>query len=407
SVYETLKSNPPFCRYLVRLVSNSEYLTEILIRDPGLFDVFASRTVFDRAPSKEELRAQLDLLRSAYEAAAGPYRFRDEQVLRVGMRELFAGAGIVEIGQELTRVAEVLLEYAIDQAQAEVVQRYGPASGPFAILALGKFGGKEMGYGSDLDLTFVYGSEATIESGMAPSEYYAAVASRVIQCLKGHTRYGTLYDIDARLRPDGKKGVLAVSGRRFSEYYLGEAQAWERLALIKARAVAGDLEFGKEVETEARDIAFSLPLTPETLAGIGEIRRKIVHGASPKDLKKAEGGLTDIEFIVRLLQLRHAGQWPDLKRGDVLGALDALGRHQLLPEAHSRGLHDAYVLLRRVENRIRMKHGRSESMLPDTPEELDDLSRRLEMPDVAERVRQARQAVRAAYDDASCLIRWP
>ena len=348
---------------------------------------------------------QLDLLRSAYDPAAAPYRFRDEQVLRVGMRELFAGAGVVEIGQELTLVAEVLLEYALEQAQAEVLQRYGPASGPFAILALGKFGGSEMGYGSDLDLTFVYDSEAVVESGMAPSEYYAALAACVIQCLKGHTRYGTLYDIDARLRPDGKKGVLAVSRRRFSEYYLNEAQAWERLALIKARRVAGDLEFAKELETEARNIAFSLPLTPGTLAEIGEIRRKITHGASPQDLKKAEGGLTDIEFIVRLLQLRNAGQWPDLKRGDVLGALDVLGRHQLLPEAHYRGLHDAYLLLRRVENRIRMMHGRPESTLPGTPEELKDLSRRLDMPDTAERVRQARQAVQAAYDDASRLIR--
>ncbi|HUW61036.1 MAG TPA: bifunctional [glutamate--ammonia ligase]-adenylyl-L-tyrosine phosphorylase/[glutamate--ammonia-ligase] adenylyltransferase [Candidatus Bathyarchaeia archaeon] len=405
SVYETLKSNPPFCHYLVTLVSNSEYLTEILIRDPGLFDVFGSRTVLDRAPSLEELRAQLALLRSAYDPAAAPYRFRDEQVLRVGMRELFAGASVVEIGQELTRVAEVLLEYALEQAQADVVQRHGPASGPFAILALGKFGGGEMGYGSDLDLTFVYGSEATIESGMAPSEYYAALASRVIQCLKGHTRYGTLYDIDARLRPDGKKGVLAVSRSRLSEYYLTEAQAWERLALIKARAVAGDLEFANEVETNARDIAFSLPLTPESLAEITEIRRKIVHGASPHDLKKAEGGLTDLEFIVRLLQLRNAVEWPDLKRGDVVGALDVLGRHQLLPEAHWRGLHDAYLLLRRIENRIRMMHGRSESTLPDAKEDLDDLSRRLDMPDVAERVRETRQTVRAAYDDASRLIR--
>jgi glutamate-ammonia-ligase adenylyltransferase len=321
------------------------------------------------------------------------------------MRELSAGAGVVEIGQELTQVAEVLLEYAVEQAQADVVQRHGPASGPFAILALGKFGGREMGYGSDLDLTFVYGSEATVDSGMAPSEYYAALASRVIQCLKGHTRYGTLYDIDARLRPDGKKGVLAVSRGRFSDYYLTEAQAWERLALVKARAVAGDSSFARELEAEAREIAFNLPLTPETLAEIGEIRRKIARGASPNDLKKAEGGLTDIEFMVRLMQLRNAAQWPELRRGDVIGALDVLGSHQLLPEAHYRGLHDAYLLFRRVENRIRMMHGRSESALPDTKEELEDLSRRLEIPDIAERVHQARQAVCAAYDDFSCLVR--
>lgn len=407
SVYETLKGTPRFCRYLVTLVSNSEYLSEILIRDPGLFDVFGSSTVLDRAPSKHELRAQLALLQSAYEPAAAPYRFRDEQVLRVGMRELFTGAGVVEIGHELTHVAEVLLEYALEQARAAVLQRYGPADGPFAILALGKFGGAEMGYGSDLDLVFVYSGDAAVESGMAPSEYYAALAAKVIQCLKGHTRYGRLYDIDARLRPDGKKGVLAVSRRRLSEYYLTEAQPWERLALTKVRYVAGDETFSREVETEARELAFSLPLTAETLKALGETRKKVIKAAAPRDLKRAEGGIGDIEFIVRLLQLRDAEKHPDLKRGDVLGALDALGRHRLMPEAHYRGLHDAYLLLRRVENRIRMMHGRSESQLPENEEELADLARRLEMDDAAARVEQARKTVRTAYDDVFRLIRSP
>lgn len=407
SVYETLKGTPRFCRYLVTLVSNSEYLSEILIRDPGLFDVFGARTVLDRAPSKEELRGQLALLKNAYEPAAAPYRFRDEQVLRVGMRELFTGAGVVAIGHELTAVAEVLLEYALEQARAGVLQRYGPADGPFAILALGKFGGAEMGYGSDLDLVFVYSGDAVVESGMAASEYYAAVAAKVIQCLKSHTRYGILYDIDARLRPDGKKGVLAVSRRRLSEYYLTEAQPWERLALTKVRYVAGDEEFSHKVETEARELAFSLPLTGETLQALSDIRQKVIKAASPRDIKRAEGGIGDIEFVVRLLQLRHAEKHPDLKRGDVLGALDALGRHQLVPEAHHGGLHDAYLLLRRVENRIRMMHGRSESNLPEAEEGLADLSRRVDMEDIAGRVDQARRSVRTAYSDISSLVRSP
>lgn len=407
SIYETLKSNPAFCQYLVTLVSNSQYLSEILTRDPGLFDVFGSRTVLDRAPSKDELRAQLGMLRSAYDSAAAPYRFRDEQVLRIGMRELFTGADVVEIGRELTGVAEVLLEYALEQARDDVLRRYGAATGPFAILALGKFGGREMGYGSDLDLTFVYDSNASVGSGMAPSEYYAALAAKVIQCLKGHTRYGTLYDIDARLRPDGKKGALTVSSRRLGEYYLTEAQAWERLALIKVRAVAGDPAFAALLETEAQGIAFNLPLSPETLAEIEDMRCKIIQGATPLNLKKSEGGIVEIEFAVRLLQLRHAATCPDVRRGDVMGALDVFHERCLLPDNHYSALRNAYLLFRRVENRVRMMQGRSENNLPQDAGELDDLARRLDMPNLLPAIQQARRAVHEAYEAVSCLARTP
>lgn len=398
AIYETLKMNPNFSEYLVTLASNSQYLSEILIRDPGLFDVFGSGDALDVPVSRGDLDEQLAILLRAHDPDAAPYRLRDGEMLRVGLRELLRNVSVVEVGRELTQLAEVCLYWSLERARVDITKRYGPAEGCFAILGMGKLGGREMGYGSDLDLIFVYDSNARTESGMAASQYYAAVAAKTINRLKESTRYGTLYDIDSRLRPDGKKGVLSVSSRRLPEYYCEEAQAWERLALMKVRFVAGDTEFGQQMEQIARDVAFSLPLNAETLAHIDEIRKRIAQGAGPLDVKKGEGGIAELEFTVRLLQLRHAAEFPEMNRADVLGALELLKQKECITSWDYDVLHDAYVLFRRVENRIRMMNGRSASSIPEDPADQADLTRRLGLKSALEDlVKGHKKSVHAIY----------
>lgn len=400
AVYGILGSSPRLCEYLVTLVSNSEYLSEILIRDPGLFDVFGSEEALDRALSRQELEGQLAGLRQAYDADAAPYRLRDGETLRIGMRELFRNTSVVEVGGELTQLAEVCLAYALEKARGKITERYGDSQCAFAVLGFGRLGGREMGYGSDLDVVFVYEADARIDSGVAPAEYFAAIGSQTMRILKDVTRHGMLYDIDARLRPDGKKGMLAVSDKRIEQYYREEAQAWERLALVKVRAVAGDAEFGRAVEERARDIAFELPLTRESLDQIDSVRSKLVQKASPLDLKKDEGGIAGIEFGVRLLQLHQAKHYPELKRGDVLGALEILEGKGVFPAGQAGDLREAYLVLRKIENRIRMMHGRSESALPESPEGRADLARRLRIDeDIAELVKRHKARAHEIYMD--------
>jgi glutamate-ammonia-ligase adenylyltransferase len=356
--------------------------------------------VLNAPATRGELDDLLNTLLRAADPEAAPYRFRDGELLRVGLRELFRDISIVEVGQELTHLAEVCLAYALGRGRAEVEERYGGAEGAFAALAVGKLGGREMGYGSDLDLIFAYESSARTESGMSPSEYFALVASRALNRLKEPTRYGLLYHTDVRLRPDGKKGELIVSDRRLDEYYREEAQPWERLALMKVRAVGGDAEFAQRMETMARDAAFDLVLAPENIDHIEDMRCRLAKSASPCDLKRSEGGLAELEFAVRLLQLRHAPQWPELKRGDVLGALDLLvGRDALSGWDHD-ALQKAYLLFRRVENRIRMRTGRSSSEIPDDEAARADLGRRLGIEgDLLAVIDGHRAAVHAIYQN--------
>lgn len=396
-IYDTLLLNPELNGHLVTLVENSEFLTSLLIRDPGLFDAFGHAGALARAQTREELENELAGLLRAYDSQAAPYRLHDGQTLRIGMRDLILGVDVLDIGRELTLLAEVCLAYAVEKSRQRTADKYGESMVRFAVLALGKFAGRELGYGSDLDLVFVYESGASAGT-FSLVEYFTTVASGIIRTLKEPTQYGHLYDVDARLRPDGNKGSLVVSDARLREYYARDAQAWERLALVKVRAVGGDPDFAAQVEAQARELAFSLPLTREHVNRIEEIRLKLAETSSPLSLKRSEGGLAELEFAIRLLQIAHAKRHPEVVHGDVLGALGALEGAGILEARDAAALRDTYGLFRRIENRLRIRQGRSTSMLPESKSEQQRLAERIGVQgDLASIVGEHKAAVHEIY----------
>ncbi len=398
TLYEIIRANPNLNQFLVTLAANSEFLCSILVREPGLLDTLGSPEAIDAPPTRETLETELSWLNSAYESEAALYRLRDGVLLRVAMRELLRGISVAQVGDELTLLAEVILAEALRRAREKTERRFGHTDAPFAILGLGKLGGREMGYGSDLDLIFVYGAGAVIDTGMSPAEYFADVAAQTIKTLKESTRYGILYPIDARLRPDGNKGILAIEEPHLEDYYQNHAQVWERYALMKVRAVAGHPEFSARIEAAAKDIAFSTPLDRATLERINALRQKAHEQASPLDLKKREGGLAEVELIVRCWQLHHAANYPVLKRGGVFGTLDILREERLAPPDQCNTLAEAYRVFRSILNRIRMMHGSQTSTLPETPEARADLAARLGIQgDLLAAVNELRTRVHTIY----------
>ncbi len=399
TLYDLLKLNPSLIQYLVTLANNSTYLCHLLERDPGLLDILTNPRTLSAPITREELEQDLAELRRAHEPHLALHRLRDAALLRIAMRDLMGHATVSEVGDSLTFLAEVIVHGALEEILAEHTDRYGARKFPFAVLALGKLGGREMGYGSDLDLVFVYGVQAhDDDSPFYHAEHAAGIASRLIQRLTTMTSHGYLYEVDARLRPDGKKGVLAVSDRRIREYYQTEAQPWERLALMKVRAVTGDTPFAENIAHELRDIAFATPLTPELLDHVEKLRRQLAEGAGPNDLKRDHGGLAEIEFATRLLQLRHVHTLPELKECAVFRALEAMQRHALEPEERCLTLHQAYETLRRVLNRIRLKNGGHSNKLPDAPEEQAHLTEVLRLPvPVLDHITEHKRKVHADY----------
>ena len=376
TLYNLLKYQPKLARYLIALISNSDYFGEMLVRDISLLDVIGTPGHIQSASRRDELEQVLH----DFERAANPepalYRLRDGEVLKVALRELIQGISVAEVGDELSLLAEVLIGCSLRQSREKTAQRYGRTNAAYAVLALGKFGGREMGYGSDLDLVFVHQDEGACEFDIttSPTEYFAAIASNVLKQLKEPSRYGVLYDVDARLRPDGSKGALAIPEQRLRQYYAEEAYFWEKFALMKVRAVAGDPDFMARVEQVARHIAFSMQLDRAALDELEGMRSKLAATAPRLDLKRREGGIAEIEFATRLLQLRHVGDHPDLERGGVFAALDLLRDKDLLSvDAHAT-LHGGYAFFRQLLNRSRMMRGSSSACISDTPETLRHLS---------------------------------
>jgi glutamate-ammonia-ligase adenylyltransferase len=297
---------------------------------------------------------------------------------------------------ELTQLAEVCLQFALDESRRALrLQKL-----PLAIIGLGKFGGLELGYGADLDVLFVGGRS---ESDQADA---SRLGAQVIDFMARRTTGGNLFEVDARLRPDGTEGPLASTVEAHRHYYENRAQLWERQALIKARVVAGDARVGESFMQMAREYVYARPLTMEQAREIREMRRRIEaergdQGRLDLEFKTGPGGLIDVEFLVQALQLRYGSEQTTLRTAHTLAAINRLASVDLLEEDAAFQLRRHYLFLRRIESTLRREENLSVSHLPADEAEQRRLARRLGFEDrtaLLEEYRHAIQRVRALYE---------
>jgi glutamate-ammonia-ligase adenylyltransferase len=386
-LWELFNLNPPTLRLYVELCSTSQFLSEILIGNPGMIDDLMDSLVADRSQPASAIRAELaELCRGAEDLAPILLSFRNKEWVRIGTRDILQREPIRDVTRELADVAEAIITQVANDQWRRRVARHGLPRRPhdthrasWAILALGKLGGRELNYHSDLDLLFVYEADGVTSGGLdaIPNEqFFADVARRVLKALGGNSETGRLYSVDTRLRPFGSSGRLAVPLEALVSYLERSAQVWERMALTRARVVHARGGFGRRVEEALRPI-LSTPLEPGLLAAeVRGMRKRLEDSRGPNDLKRGFGGLADIEFLVQYLQLRHADD-PRIARTNLWEALDALAEAgHLDPEAH-RDLVDAYDFVRTVEGRLRIVHNRAVVDWPGNPIDLARLARRL------------------------------
>jgi glutamate-ammonia-ligase adenylyltransferase len=208
------------------------------------------------------------------------------------------------------------------------------------------------------------------------------LAQRLLHALSAHLDEGRLYEVDTRLRPSGQQGTLVSSLAGFRAYHARAALLWERQALIKARAVAGDRALGEVIEREAAAHVWQGDLGPEIADEIGRLRARLEKERAREtahrfNIKSGRGGLLDVEFLVQYLQLREGPRRPSVQKRATLSALSALAEADLLPSDDARALAESYGFLRRLENRLRIVHDRSIHEITDQPRDLDKLARRL------------------------------
>jgi glutamate-ammonia-ligase adenylyltransferase len=386
-LWELFNFNPPTLRLYVELCSTSQFLSEILINNPGMVDDLMDSLVVDRSLPASAIRGELtELCRGAEDLAPILHSFRNKEWVRIGTRDILQREPIRDVTRELADVAEAIVVQVADDQWRRRVKRYGlprrqidGKRAHWAIIALGKLGGRELNYHSDLDLVFVYDSDGMTSGGIESipnAQFFTDVAKWVLRALGGTPETGRLYAVDTRLRPHGNSGPLAVPLDALIDYFHHSAQVWERLALTRARVIHARGGFGRQVDAALRE-ALLVPLEAGDLAReVVAMRRKLEESRGPHDLKRGFGGLADIEFLVQYLQLRHA-EHPDVARTNLWEALDALLEAGFLAADAHHDLKEAYDFVRTVEGRLRIVHNRAVVDWPGRPDELTRLARRL------------------------------
>jgi glutamate-ammonia-ligase adenylyltransferase len=407
-----LADDPRLVRALCSLLGASAFLGEAIVGHPELVD----RVLFARGAMTPELaRAQVDeevaLLSAAERDDVDPFvgalrRAKLRVTFEVGLADLAGELTSAQVAHALTAVGDVALAHALHFAMRPRATGE-PAEGGLVLLGMGTFGGREIGYGSDLDLVFVY--EARDDDA---AERYARIAQRVLRLMETPHDEGPGYALDTRLRPSGNQGLLVVSLDGFARYQDERAESWERQALVKARVCAGDADLGRRALAVATRAAYERgapdPLRIHHLRG--RMERELGHerlDRSPAryDLKVGRGGLVDIEFATQWLQMRH-GADSRVRTPETEVAISALETCGYLEAPLAEVFRDGWRFLRRLEQRLRISHGTSVRLLEEGAPGLLILARRMGMRDgprvrpdhaLLERYTAVTEEVRAAY----------
>jgi glutamate-ammonia-ligase adenylyltransferase len=372
--FQMLAENPQALEVFVDLCAWSQFLTDILINNPGMLDQLIDSLVIGEHKTKEEMTQELaTLLKGSPDRFRSLRGYKSQELLRIGLRDILGKADIYTTMEDLSGLAEAILVNAFRICSEEA--KWEGSIPSFGILALGKLGGREMDYRSDLDIVFLYKHEKDAKAVVA--NQLVEVSQRLMKVLGETTEWGILYKVDTRLRPEGRGGILVVSLENFRKYYSREARLWEKQALLKARWVAGEEELGREVAQSITTCLYTGAWRPEMAREIEGMRERLEQSAMGRDIKRGLGGIIDIEFIAQLLQLKYGREYPSTRTTSTIEAFHQLYNHGLLEKGHYMPLVAAYEFLRRVGSRLRIVHDITQDRLPETPEALDKLAKRL------------------------------
>jgi len=363
-LYESWARNPALFELLILLFDRSEFLAETAIRTPDMVDDLMLRGLLNRSKTAADILEELRHGREDEDQKLWLRRYHETEFMRIGLRDILGLAGPEQHLLELTALADACLQYALEAAmRAQKISRP-----PVAIIGMGKLGGRELTYGSDLDVIFV----APDSAKNLPKLQSLAVA--VLDLLSTQTAQGLVFRTDTRLRPDGEKGLLVNTLSAYEDYYRRRAQLWEIQALTRARPIAGDAQTAQKYdELVGRLTNFkspSLPLaayTPDWMEKIKRMRLRIEKERTPAGkeelaFKTGAGGLVDAEFIAQALSLAHG-----LREPNTLAALQLIRERKLMPAGDAEKLIENYMKLRRIEGILRRWSYEGESELPDDP----------------------------------------
>jgi [glutamine synthetase] adenylyltransferase / [glutamine synthetase]-adenylyl-L-tyrosine phosphorylase len=333
-------------------------------------------------------------------------RWKSKEMTRIALRELANAAVLEETTAELSNLAEICVREVFAHYNAKFREAFGSPAANFAILALGKLGGRELNHSSDVDLIFLYSEEGEVSPGASYHQWFSRLAEKILETFAVRDPDGALFRIDLRLRPEGGAGPLVRSLESMENYYSGFGETWERIALIKARGIAGDRELAYEFLRQHQPFIYPRSPTPDLLDEIAGIKRRIEREVTradtiDRDVKLGRGGIREIEFVVQTLQFIHGGRQIFLQETGTLNALRALSRLELIPHQEIVDLDRAYRFLRTVEHRLQIEAEQQTHTLPRDRSAVARLARSLNFDSVNEfnaTLKAQMQNVRSVFD---------
>lgn len=370
---------------LIHLLAISDISTTRLLRDPNVLLWLNRREISMAKRDHGEMFA--DLGRTAGESlAAENFRalrlWKGREMVRIALREIANAARLEQTTAELSQIAEICIRSVYEYWNGELRKRFGSPKAEFAVLALGKLGGRELNYSSDVDLIFLYDEEGELTPRLSYHEFFNRLAKKILETFSAATSEGLFLRVDLRLRPEGSAGPLARSLESMEHYYGGFGETWERLALIKARGIAGSRETAYEFLRQHQPFIYPKSPTPDLLGEIANIKRRIERDVLAKEalernVKLGRGGIREIEFVVQTLQFIHGARHTFLQEPSTLKALRGLAELELIPRSEILELDGAYRFLRKTEHRLQIEAEQQTHTIPAAAADLLRLSHSL------------------------------
>jgi glutamine synthetase adenylyltransferase len=375
--YRLFAETPHALKPVLAVLGASDYMADTLLQNPELSEILLDVRLLTRPRPRSEMRRDLSrLLRActSYWMQLDRLRaFKQQEYLRITALDLLGKATLTETMRALSDLADVCADAALDACHRELAAQQGvTGEHGFCILAMGKWGGRELNYSSDIDPIFLYRDAPHLTGTADPTRYLLKLAEMVVKALSEPMRRGIVFRVDMRLRPEGRLGALARGVSSALHYYETWAEPWERQAMLKARPCAGDLQVGEQFLERLQPWLYRPSLSETDFAEIVRLRERAeaqarARNAYETDLKNGWGGIRDIEFSVQALQLMLGGRLPRLRTPATLDALQRLKHARILAPDHARALQDAYIFLRTAEHRLQLQFGHQTHLLPTDP----------------------------------------
>ena len=400
SLERTFQRDPALLSDVLTLAAWSPLLATTIENNPEYVMWLQRERAITRVRTREELGESLGrfaLINSQLDPHVMLARFRRRELLRTYLHDIRRTRTVVETTDELSSLADAVLEYALKLCRQELDNRYGSpqtidaqgriSSAEFSVMALGKLGSGELNYASDIDLVFLFSDEGTTShhgsrAQITNREYFIKLAERLLKLVGAPTGEGASYRIDARLRPHGREGALACSVREAVNYYQSAAQDWELQALIRARSAAGPTKLFSHFAQLTEDCVYRSNISvAHALANVRTAKNKIDRQREREEkgynVKLGRGGIREIEFIAQALQLAFGGDDPWLRTPHTLVTLGRLSERKLIAEREHSQLSDAYHFLRALEHRLQMEHGLQTHSVPVEQSRCELVARRM------------------------------